>query len=358
MHTNLAWGVMITGLSGLIMGTSPWPLKLMRHFRYEHFALVSMVFALVVLPWLLTLGLCPHPWAAIAAVPTAVLWKANLFSLAWGVAQILALLCFVRIGVSLTYGILCGVGAGVGVVTPMVLKASGQFAQAADLMSAAGSVVLLGLVVLWVGVFLASRAGFGRERQQMAATAETDGTPAPVGAGRFAVGLVMVVTAGVLSAGWGFAFAFSQAPIIAAMQQQGASHVAASIAVWALALSGAALVNTLYPLWLLYRSGSWSLLWSYPVEFLLALVYGLLFFVPSVLLGQGMLLLGPLGASVGFGLVQGTIILGGQILGFLSGEWRGVSGVPRRTIYAAIAVLIVALAILALANAMASPTAP
>lgn len=90
MHTNLAWGVMITGLSGLIMGTSPWPLKLMRHFRYEHFALVSMVFALVVLPWLLTLGLCPHPWAAIAAVPTAVLWKANLFSLAWGVAQILA----------------------------------------------------------------------------------------------------------------------------------------------------------------------------------------------------------------------------------------------------------------------------
>jgi len=168
----------------------------------------------------------------------------------------------------------------------------------------------------------------------------------------------MVVTAGVLSAGWGFAFAFSQAPIITAMQQQGASHVAASIAVWALALSGAALVNTLYPLWLLVRNGSWSVLWSCPVEFLLALVYGLLFFVPSVLLGQGMLLLGPLGASIGFGLVQGTIILGGQVLGFLSGEWRGVSGAPRWTIYAAIAVLIVAMAILALANAMASPAAP
>jgi L-rhamnose-H+ transport protein len=357
MHGDLVLGVVITGLSGLIMGTSPWPLKLMRRFRYEHFALISMVFALVILPWLITLTSCPHPWAAIATLPPALLWKANLFSLAWGIAQVLALLCFLRIGVSLTYGILCGVGAGVGVVTPMVFKASGQFAQAADLTSATGGTVLVGLAVLWLGVFLASRAGFGRERQQAAQAPETSGTPSPTGSGRFAVGLAMVVTAGVLSAGWGFAFAFSQGPIIEAMQQQGASDVAASIAVWALALCGAALVNTLYPLWLLFRNSSWSVLWSHPLEFVLALVYGLLFFVPSVLLGQGMLRLGPLGASVGFGLVQGTLILGGQVLGFLSGEWRGVSGAPRRTIYAAIVVLILAMGILALANAMAPQTA-
>jgi len=32
------------------------------------------------------------------------------------------LLCFVRIGVSLTYGILCPVGAAVGVATPMLFR--------------------------------------------------------------------------------------------------------------------------------------------------------------------------------------------------------------------------------------------
>ena len=52
-------------------------------------------------------------------------------------------------------------------------------------------------------------------------------------------------------------------------------------------------------------------------------VASILFFAPSALLGQGMLLLGPLGASVGWGLVQGSVILGGQVLGFASGEWRG-----------------------------------
>ena len=89
-------------------------------------------------------------------------------------------------------------------------------------------------------------------------------------------------------------------------------------------------------------------------ELLLALVYGLFFFIPSALLGKGMFLLGALGASVGFGLVQGTLILGGQALGFLSGEWRGVSGKPRNHIFLAIGVLVVSMVILALGNSLAA----
>jgi hypothetical protein len=65
-----------------------------------------------------------------------------------------------------------------------------------------------------------------------------------------------------------------------------------------------------------------------------------------------MLLLGALGASLGWGLVQGTLILGGQILGFLTGEWRGIGGTPRKQIYAAILLLIAAMAIMACAKAV------
>jgi hypothetical protein len=121
-----------------------------------------------------------------------------------------------------------------------------------------------------------------------------------------------------------------------------------------LALGGAALVNTLYPAWLLTRNRSWAILGSHPREMALALVYGLLFFIPSALLGKGMLLLGALGASVGFGVVQGTLILGGQALGFMSGEWRGVTGRPRAHIYLAIGVLVLSMVILALGNSFAT----
>ena len=44
--------------------------------------------------------------------------------------------------------------------------------------------------------------------------------------------------------------------------------------------------------------------------------------------------------------------MGAQAVGFLSGEWRGVSGRPRQQIYWAIAVLVVSMMILALGNSL------
>jgi hypothetical protein len=339
------WGVIVVTLSGLIMGTSPWPLKLMRHFRYEHFAFVSMLLALVVLPWTITLLFCPQPFAALHEVNAAVLLKANLLALSWGIAQVLAMLCFLRIGVSLTYGILCSIGAAVGVIIPMVFKASGVFGNAPDLVSKPGMIMLAGTAIMIVGVVFASLAGLGREKTQSQELTSSGRT-----GGKFLIGLAMVIVAGVLSTGWGFAFSYCQDPIVAAMKAKGAAGFPAGIAVWAVALLGAAVPNLCYPMALMTINKNWSVLAAHPREIALALLYGVLFFLPSALLGQGMLLLGTLGASLGWGLVQGTLILGGQALGFASGEWRGVQGKPRMQIYIAVVILIAAMLVMALAQ--------
>ena len=44
---------------------------------------------------------------------------------------------------------------------------------------------------------------------------------------------------------------------------------------------------------------------------------------------------------------------GSQAAGFISGEWRGVLGTPRRQMYMAISVLIIAAAIMAYGNTLA-----
>ena len=348
MSDTILFGIILVVLAGLIMGTSPWPLKLMRRFHYEHFAFISMLVALVILPWTITLIFCPHPFAALSEVPGVVLLKANLFALAWGIAQVLALLCFVRIGVSLTYGILCSIGVAVGVITPMIFKASGVFKGAPDLLSKPGLIVLGGTVVMLAGVVFASFAGAGREKSTRAPKA-SDAAAKNAGraSGGFAVGLLMVVMAGVLSVGWGFAFTYSQDSIIQAMKSHGAADFPANIAVWAIALLGAALPNVLYPAILMTRNKSWHVLFDHPGEIGLSIIYGIFFFAPSALLGKGMLLLGPLGASVGWGLVQGTLILGAQILGFATGEWQGVSGKPRTQVYVAIIFLVIGITIIA-----------
>jgi hypothetical protein len=71
------------------------------------------------------------------------------------------------------------------------------------------------------------------------------------------------------------------------------------------------------------------------------------------LMGKGMLLLGVLGASVGFGIQQAAQMLGNQSVGFISGEWRGVHGTPKMQMYAAILILIVAALVMAYGNSLA-----
>ena len=72
-----------------------------------------------------------------------------------------------------------------------------------------------------------------------------------------------------------------------------------------------------------------------------------------ILLGQGMIWLGALGASIGFGVQQAMQMLGGQSVGFISGEWRDVPRGPVLTMIVAIVLLILAAVIMAYGNSLA-----
>ena len=338
------WGALIVVLAGLIQGSGAWPMKLMRKFKFEHWWFVAMLVGLVVAPWVITLIGCPKAWEAYRSIDSTTLLKANAFALCWGVANILCGLCFVRIGLALTGGILTGLGVSIGVTLPMIVKGSGRFSEAPNLGSPAGKVVLLGVAIMLVGVVFAAFAGFGRDR----ALAKNNQPRS----GSFAGGLLMVVIAGLLSAGISFAFVYSQGPIVAAMKAQGAGDIPANFAVWAIGLLGGALINVTYPAYLMTIHKSWHVLWESAWELMLAVFMGINFTLGVALMGKGMLLLGPLGASVGFGVQQAMQMLGGQTVGFASGEWRGVIGTPRYQMYLAIVILIAAAIVMAYGNAL------
>src|SRR5579871_4664797 len=203
------WGALTVVLAGLVQGSGIWPMKLMRKYKFEHWWFIAMLVGLVLAPWIITLTLCPDAWQAYHEIDPTTLWKANAFALAWGVANILCGLCFVRIGVALTGGILTGLGVSVGVTLPMIIKGSGLFSEAPNLGSPAGKVVLLGVGVMLVGVALAVFAGFGRDRILRDGDRPRSGS--------FLGGLIMVIVAGTLSAGISFAFVYSQGPIVSVM---------------------------------------------------------------------------------------------------------------------------------------------
>ena len=341
MTSQQLLGLVIVAFAGLFVGSGAWPMKLMKRFQFEHWWGIGMFIGLILVPWGVTLLFCPHALEAYAKVPARTLLVANLWAAGWGVANILCGLCFVRIGVALTGAILTGLGVSIGVTLPMVVKGSGLFKDAANLGSPAGLTVLVGVGVMLLGVVLAAQAGFGRDRvlrkQQQRA-------------GSFLGGLLMTVIAGVLSCGMSLSFVYSQGPIVAAMKANGASDLAATFSVWAVGLLGGSLINILCPAWLMTRNKSWGVLATSWKEVLLASVIGFNMALGIVLMGTGMLLVGAFGASVGFGIQQAAQMLGGQGLGFISGEWKGVMGVPRKLMYAAIALLILAAVIMAWGN--------
>jgi hypothetical protein len=114
-----------------------------------------------------------------------------------------------------------------------------------------------------------------------------------------------------------------------------------------------ALINVLYPAFVLSKNKSWHVLAKHPKEIGLSLIVGFNLFLAFALWFQGMLLLGPLGGSIGFGIYFALQILAAQGLGWISGEWQGVSGKPVTLMLTAIAILVVAAGIMAYASTLA-----
>ena len=343
---NSLLGILLVLLAGMGTGTIAWPMKLMRRLRFEHYWFLGMLVALVIVPWIVVLSRVARPWEVYTEVGWRPILLCNLFSICWGVANVLYGICVLRIGAALTGAILSGLGVAAGVTLPMILKGSGIFRGAPDLTSKAGLVILSGVVVIMVGIVLSTRAGFGRDRvlqKGRVGTGTSEG---------FLLGLVMAAAAGILSTGLSLGFVYTYDPIVAAVTARGGAEIPASMAVWAIGLVGGAAVNLGYPAWLMTKNRSWGVLLSSGRDAALALTLGIQFIVAVLLLGQGMLLLGVVGATVGFGIQQTLQLLGNQVVGFLSGEWRGVGGRPLRYMVAAIVVLLAAVVVLAFGKAL------
>lgn len=406
-------GVLVVTLAGLTMGTGVWPMKLIRKFEFEHWWFLAMFTGLILVPWTITLVAFPHALVAYRDVPLRYLITSNAFAMCWGVANVLCGLCFVRIGVALTNAILTGLGASVAVIVPMLFKGSGLFQDAPSLLSPAGLTVLSGIGIMLIGVVLASLAGFGRDRElqklqktsgsflgglimtiiagitsaglalafvysqdpiisrvttvepgatikvtvvgdkEREVAVESNGTIVLHKAGEPLVPIAVAGLSAKAAAGKiADALGLSQQPEANALVRVESPNVLAVFTVWAAGLLGGAVINLAYPIYWMTKRRSWGVLVTSWREVLYSLIMGVQFAVAVVLVGKGMILLGALGASVGAGIQQAMQMVGGQGLGFVSGEWRGVSGKPRKQMYYAILVLLIAAFVMAISNTM------
>ncbi len=333
-------GFSLVVVGGVMQGTYYLGLKYVSPWKWENIWSLYAVFALIVLPIGMAVATVPHLGEMLSHTPASALTMVFLYGAGWGIGSVLSGLGVARMGMAMGVSVLLGVTAAIGTFVPLVANTPQL------VFTPKGLLVILSVITLLVGVWLAAVAGKKRDESISA-------QPASLEKGSFRAGLLICIFSGIFSAMLNMAFAFSQ-PMVKAGLATGASDFGALNAVWMVALAGGFIANGVYTGYLLTRNKSWSnftisgtgLFWFY------GLVMGVLWTGGVILYGRGAASMGAVGAVIGWPLFMAVMILASTIWGFVTGEWKGSSNRAKQYMVVGMLILLVASALVGVANHM------
>jgi L-rhamnose-H+ transport protein len=325
MSEATSGGIGLILVGGVLLGSFTLPMKFADRWPWEAIWLVYSVAALLIFPIstaVLTLPSLPEIYLHSSA---QALLAAALFGFGWGIGSVLFGIGVARLGMSLGFSIILGVTAALGSIIPMLVLTPSAIT------SMKGAVLLVGLSVILLGIYLCGRASGVKELEASAAGSRSHRS--------LRTGLIICVLSGIGAAMLNLAMAFGHNIAVRATAL-GASPLNASNAIWALAVALGAIANVGYCVVLLVRNRSGQAFFATrsASHWWLGVLMGALWFSGVNVYGRGAAMLGGWGAVMGWPLMMAVMIVTANILGWLTGEWRGA---PRRASFLMVAGVVV-----------------
>jgi len=334
---------MLVLAAGLLNSVYAVPVRRMVRWEFENIWLVYSVVGMGVVGWTVAWWSVPNLFAAYHAAGYHAVWWTIVFGAVWGVANLLFGLGIRQIGIGLAFPITIGLSLVLGTMIPLFAKGGLVFTP--DVL-----MVLFGVSLVLLGVIFCGRAGALRERNERQTAVQRTGTA-------FGIGLLIVVFAGLMDPCLNFAFAFGDSIRSASTDLGGAADGAESDGIWALALSGALVVNALYCMGLLIRKGSYvkffvwgNSSWDNASYWLGAIFMGVAWTLSITLYGRGATAMGRLGDSTGWALFYCGIILFSALWAILMGEWKTAGNKARKLQWLGLGLIVTAILTLGYAN--------
>jgi len=334
--SDLLRGVGLTMIAGLMSGNCMLPMKFARRWKWENVWLVFSVASLLVLPWIFAVWQVDDLWSVYRMVSVRVMATPFLFGGGWGVAQILFGISVRRLGMGVAYAIIVGLGAVFGTLVPLFLAQRGFLSNAAIIE------IITGVIVMVIGITLTTLGGHERERspsKQSSASVNRE----------YVFAVLTAILCGVMAPMLNYGFAFGQ-QLAQAATSLGNSASSAAYAVWPIVLLGGLIPNLLYSGYLLRKNRSWTLFGQGGSDAGLAALMAVLWVGAISLYGVAAVYLGPLGTSIGWGLLQIFMIMTATMSGVLTAEWKNSSQKARLFLTSGIACLIGATMLLTLGS--------
>jgi L-rhamnose-H+ transport protein len=331
-------GLLLVLLGGVLAGNCMSPLSRIRKWPWESTWFVFSLVSLVLMPSLIAAFTIPDWPHVYLALPLEAWLPSLLLGFGWGIAQVLFGIAVVRLGMSLAFTFVIGLGTVFGTLIPLFTL------HQSELHGRNSALLILGCALTIFGVALSGIAGQLRERRTAANGAAQ--VQADKAQGTYLIGLTIAVLAGVLSAMLNLSLAFGE-PIASAALRSGAAASEAAFAVWPIALAGGLLPNFGYAVWLLARNHSWKTMTTGWRDASLSVLMGLLWFSAVAIYGISTRYLGRLGDSAGWAIYEITIVLTANVAGLVAGEWKRASRTSVTVLAAGVLILVVATTITA-----------
>jgi len=323
--------------AGILQGAFILPMKLTKKWDWENTWFVYALTGFLIFPWLFLLLTIPHPATVLTTTSLRSLLLVEGFGLGWGIGATTFGLGVRRLGMALGYTIIIGLVATAGTLIPMAVMAPEKLGQPQGLL------MLASLALVLIGLALCAWGGKLREPEHNSAR---NGPRSSFGAG-----LAICIASGLLSSCANLGFAFGGEYVRRAMEL-GAPESLAGNSIWAPLTLPLFFCNAGYCVWLMRRNknGRLLLLKGTLCHWGLAGLMGLMWIGGFFLYAPGARRLGSLGTSVGWAVMMSTMVITANILGLISGEWKGASRKAYRLAVGGVAFLVLAICFVGYAN--------
>lgn len=331
---NAGLGLILLIVAGAMNGSFTLPMKYTKLWKWENTWLAWTIFALFVLPLVVTHLTLPqarevyHSGDSTGPILTVAAWGAG-----WGISQIFFGLAVDAIGIALAFSVILGLAAACGSLVPLLTQ------HADKIFSAGGLGVIAGVALVIVGVGVCAVAGRKRE-------AALNSGP-QVGKASIGLGLVFCVISGVGSAFVNFGLIAGK-PLQTASIALGGNPMWAPNAAWLPLMLAGGVPNLLYCIYLLTKNKTRGHFGQSNTasHWLLAFVMAFFWFASTLMYGMASVYLGEWGPILAWPLFMSLIVITASLHGIRTGEWQGAGKAPLRIQLAGVGVLIVAVIVL------------
>lgn len=348
MPESFSGGLVAVVVGGILQGSFFLPMKFTRRWQWENTWIGFATVAYLIAPWLLALLLIPRFPLMLSEVSIKTVVVTLLYGVGWGAGALSMGIAYKYVGMAISYAVVMGIASSIGTLVPLLVLSPDA------VRTSRGFEVIAAVVISLLGTAVVAWAAWQRDSAKPAAP--DAGSPENGEAGlqpsretvrkNVTIGLVLCVASGVLASFGNLGFAFG-AELSRKAAELGAGPTGSSSAVWSVLCFPVFLWNFLYCLYLLNRNKT-ARLFREPGSgsyWFLAALMGVIWLAGMAAYGSGALVLGNLGTSVGWVIFISAIILFGNLLGLMTGEWKGSSWKATTTMLAGVAILVLAVVV-------------